>query len=65
MQAYAIGDCNHKNACADCMLQLLMLYKNSICLFCNNQLKQVGMCCRYRGTPDVYIAISAINFPLW
>ena len=41
-QVVAFGKCGHKDICAECILQLLMLYKNYKCPLCNAQLNDVS-----------------------
>lgn len=41
VQVVAVGKCNHKDICAECILQMVMLYKNSQCPLCKGELDQV------------------------
>lgn len=41
IQVVAVGKCNHKEICAECILQMVMLYKNSQCPLCKGELDQV------------------------
>ncbi len=41
IQVMAVGKCNHKEICAECILQMVMLYKNSQCPLCKGELDQV------------------------
>lgn len=41
IQVVAVGKCNHKEIYAECILQMVMLYKNSQCPLCKGELDQV------------------------
>ncbi len=41
IQVVAVGKCNHKEICAECILQMVMLYQNSQCPLCKGELDQV------------------------
>ncbi len=41
LQVVAIGKCNHKAICAECILQMFMLYGTSQCALCKGELDQV------------------------
>lgn len=41
LQVVAVGKCNHKDICAECVVQMVMLYKNSQCPLCKGELDQV------------------------
>ena len=41
IQVVAVGKCSHKDICAECILHLVMLYKNSQCPLCKGELDQV------------------------
>ena len=44
LQVVAIGRCNHKAICAECIVQMILLYKNSQCPLCKGELDQVLLC---------------------
>ncbi|KAL0054967.1 hypothetical protein WJX82_005281 [Trebouxia sp. C0006] len=41
IKVMAVGKCNHKEICAECILQMVMLYKNSQCPLCKGELDQI------------------------
>lgn len=41
IQVVAFGQCRHKEICAECIFQMVTLYKNSKCPLCKAELNQV------------------------